>query len=462
MYERPRLWRREAPEVIDSRVAVLMITASSFLNLCKGRQQPMAYSQFDQVPNHYAGPIIQRIKDFRLETGKRLLNPTRLTIGDLQILVPRHFGFCFGVERAIHMAFDALERHPQRRISLVSEIIHNPLVNEELEERGVGFIYDRDGERQIAEDDISAEDIVLIPAFGTTLEIEESLERSGLDTGSQEFRELYDTTCPFVAKVWDRGQELGRAGYTIVIHGKFKHEETQATHSHTKEHTKTLVVLDKDEARQVHDFIVGTMPLADFEARFQSKWSEGFDPVHDLERVAVVNQTTMLAEETREVAGIMRAAIVHKHGEGDLEHHFADTSDTLCYATNWNQSASKALLEARPDLAIIVGGYNSSNTSHLVEICSQVMPSYLIGGADELLSRDRIRHFDIHQKELVVAQGWLPRQPPATIAVTSGASCPDVLMNGVIQTIAGYFGYGEAEIEAGLDQLSLYGEAEPA
>ncbi len=421
----------------------------------------MAFSQFDQVPNHYAGPIIQRIKEFRLKTGKRLLNPTRLAIGDLEVLVPRHFGFCFGVERAIHMAFSTLERHPDRRISLVSEIIHNPLVNEELEERGVEFLYDRQGERQIAEDEITSDDIVLIPAFGTTLEIEDSLQRSGLDTASEEFRELYDTTCPFVSKVWDRGEELGREGYTIVIHGKFKHEETQATHSHTKEHTKTLVVLDKDEASQVHDFIVGDMSAADFEARFADKWSEGFDPSRDLERVAVVNQTTMLAEETKEVGGVLRAAMVKKYGEDNLEHHFADTSDTLCYATNWNQSASKALLEARPDLGIIVGGYNSSNTSHLVEICSQVMPSYLIGGAEELLSRDRIRHFDIHEKKLVVADDWLPSQLPATIAVTSGASCPDVLMNGVVQTIAGYFGYGADDIETGLDQLSLYGDAAP-
>lgn len=422
----------------------------------------MAFSQFDHVPNHYAGPIIQRIKEFRLETGKRLLNPTRLGIGDLEFLVPRHFGFCFGVERAIHMAFSTLEQHPDRRVSLVSEIIHNPLVNDELRERGVGFLYDTEGQRQIPEDEIDGHDIVLIPAFGTTLEIEESLQRSGLDTASEEFRELYDTTCPFVSKVWDRGEELGREGYTIVIHGKFTHEETQATHSHTKEHTKTLVVLDREEAIQVHDFIVGNLSESEFAARFAGKWSDGFDPARDLERVAVVNQTTMLAEETKEVAGVLRAAMAKKYGDDNLQHHFADTSDTLCYATNWNQSASKALLEAQPDLGIIVGGYNSSNTSHLVEICSQVMPSYLIGGPEELLSRDRIRHFDIHEKKLAVTDNWLPAQLPATIAVTSGASCPDVLMNGVVHTIAGYFGYGDDDIDAGLDQLTLYGEAEPA
>jgi len=210
----------------------------------------MAFTQFDRVPNHYAGDIIQRVKDFRQATGKRSLAPTRLEIGDLEVLIPRHFGFCFGVERAIHMAFSALERHPGKRINLVSEIIHNPLVNEDLSRRGVGFVYDGEGERRILEEEIDGDDIVLIPAFGTTLEIEASLQRSGVDTEAEEFRENYDTTCPFVAKVWDRGEELGREGYTIIIHGKYRHEETQATHSHTKEHTRTLVVLDAGEARQ--------------------------------------------------------------------------------------------------------------------------------------------------------------------------------------------------------------------
>ena len=415
----------------------------------------MAFTQFDRVPNHYAGPIIQRIKDFRQEHGKRQLAPTRLQIGQLEVLVPRHFGFCFGVERAIHMAFSALEKHPHKRINLVSEIIHNPLVNSDLQKRGISFIYDENGNRKIDEEGISAEDIVLIPAFGTTLQIEDSLQRSGIDTTTEEFRESNDTTCPFVSKVWDRGEQLGKEGYTIVIHGKFGHEETQATHSHTKEHTKTLVVLHADEARRVADYIAGNLSLQEFAAEFSEKWSEGFDPENNLERVAVVNQTTMLAEETKEVAAIMRDAMLRKYGEENLEYHFADTNDTLCYATNWNQNATKSLIDAQPDLAVIVGGYNSSNTSHLVEICSTVMPSYLISSCDELLSAQEIRHFDIHTRELTVSDQWLP-QLPVSVAITSGASCPDVLLNAVVEKIAGYFGYGRVDIDTALERLSLY------
>ena len=415
----------------------------------------MAFSQFDRVPNHYAGALIQRIKDYRLEQGKRSLAPTRLPIGQLEILIPRHFGFCFGVERAIHMAFSTLEEHRDQRIHLVSQIIHNPLVNKDLQDRGIHFLFDEHGARQIEERQLGAQDVVLIPAFGTTLEIEESLQRSGIDTSAEHFRQHYDTTCPFVSKVWDRGEELGREGYTIIIHGKFGHEETQATHSHTKHHTRTLVVRDREEALALATFILGEMRGEDFSARFAEKWSAGFDPAQDLERVAVVNQTTMLAEETQEVAGILREAMRQRYGEERLEHHFADTNDTLCYATNWNQNATKALLAARPDLAVIVGGYNSSNTSHLVEICSQQMPSYLIENSGELLSAQRLAHFDIGRRERIFSEGWLPAQLPVRIAVTSGASCPDVLMNQVVEKLAGFYGYGEAEIRAGLEQLSL-------
>ena len=416
----------------------------------------MAYSQFDRVPNHYAGEIIQRVKDFRRQTGRKRLEPTWLQIGQLEVLVPRHFGFCFGVERAIHMAFSAVEEHPERRTFLVSEIIHNPLVNEELQERGIRFIFDGAGERQVAEEEIGADDIVLIPAFGTTLQIEESLQQSGIDTSTGEFRENYDTTCPFVSKVWKRGEELGREGYTIVIHGKFRHEETQATHSHTEQHAKTLVVLDREEAEKVRDFILGEMDLEQFREQFEGKWSEGFDPERDLERVAVVNQTTMLAEETQEVTEILRAAMRGRYGEEDLDHHCADTNDTLCYATNQNQNATRSLLRSGAALAVIVGGYNSSNTAHLVEICSEMMPSYLIANHTEMLSRGEIRHFDIHAKKPVVGNDWLPEELPVRLVVTSGASCPDVLMNQVIERIAGFFGYGAAEIQAGLKELSLF------
>ena len=415
----------------------------------------MAISQFERVPNHYGGPLIQKIKDFRLGNGKRSLDPTLLQIGRLEILVPRDFGFCFGVERAIHMAFSALDKHPEKDIHLVSQIIHNPVVNNDLQERGIRFIYNERGEREIDEEEIKADDIVLIPAFGTTVQVEQSLQNGGIDTSSEEYRQNYDTTCPFVSRVWDRGEQLGREGYTVIIHGKFRHEETQAMFSHTERHAKLLVVLDKAEAGKVCDFIEGDLSLEEFSAFFAGKWTTGFDPRRDLERIAVVNQTTMLADETREIAALLRQAMKRRYGPEKLDYHFADTGDTLCYATNQNQNATRTLLDSKADLAIIVGGYNSSNTSHLVEICSETMPSYFIKNSEEILSPRQIRHYQVPAREVVVTDDWLPQSLPVRVAVTSGASCPDVLLNEVIETIAGFYGYGPAEIEAGLDSLSI-------
>ena len=416
----------------------------------------MAYKKFDQVPNHYAGPIIQHIKDFRLKNGRRSIAPTSLQVGQMQLLIPRHFGFCFGVERAIHMAFSTLEKHPDKRTYLVSEIIHNPLVNKELKERGVDFVYDTQGRRLVAESELSNDDIVLIPAFGTTLQVEDSLRASGIDIDGGSYREDYDTTCPFVSKVWKRGEALGREGYTIIVHGKYKHEETQATHSHTQEHAKTLVVLDCDEAEKVASFIVGEISTEEFCAHFSEKWSEGFNPECDLERVAVVNQTTMLAAETQRVTEILKAAMERRYGSDQIEYHCADTNDTLCYATNQNQNATHALLQSGADVALIVGGYNSSNTAHLVEICSEVMPSFLITNSDELLSAERIRHFDIEQRKVVESDRWLPSRKAVRMIVTSGASCPDILMNQVVERIVMLCGYEQTDIEAGLKNLCLF------
>jgi 4-hydroxy-3-methylbut-2-enyl diphosphate reductase len=204
------------------------------------------------------------------------------------------------------------------------------------------------------------------------------------------------------------------------------------------------------------------MSLEVFRGHFVGKCSEGFNPETDLQRVAVVNQTTMLAEETTEVAGVLRDALIERYGEQDIGHHFADTNDTLCYATNWNQNATKALLDAEPDLAVIVGGYNSSNTAHLVEICEQVMPSFLISCADELQTAHSIRHFDIRRKEMVETEDWLPGELPARIAITSGASCPDVLMNDVFAKIIGFYGYGPDDVATGFEGLALHEPTVPA
>ena len=418
----------------------------------------MAYKQFDKVPNHYAGPIIQQIKEFRSQYGKRTLAPTVLQVGDLSLLIPRHFGFCFGVERAIHMAFSTLEKRKGKRTFLVSEIIHNPLVNRELEERGVEFIYDANGQRRVDEDNLTSEDVVMIPAFGTTKEIENSLKVSGIDTEVKSYRDNYDTTCPFVSKVWKRGEDLGREGYTIIIHGKFFHEETQATNSHTKYHAKTLVVYDCEEAYELAKYIKGEINAEEFHRIFDGKFSDGFDPERDLQRVAVVNQTTMLAAETQNVTNILREAMRLRYGSDELDYRCADTNDTLCYATNQNQNATHAILQSNADLALIVGGYNSSNTTHLLEICAEVMPSYLISNSDEIVSRHEIKHFDVNQKAVVIEDSWLPDRRPLNVVVTSGASCPDIIMNQVIDRLVSFFGYGQEDISEGLANLSLLDE----
>ncbi len=415
----------------------------------------MRKGRFDRVPNHYSGPVIQRIKEFRHAHGRKSLLPTLFKVGQLELLIPRHFGFCFGVERAIHMAFCALNEAPQRSTYLVSEIIHNPLVNHELERRGIRFLFDAGGRRQVPEDQIAADDLVLIPAFGTTVQIEASLRRSGIDTDAADFRRRYDTTCPFVSKVWKRGEELGRAGYTIVIHGKFNHEETQATYSHIQQHAHTVVVLDSEEARLVAEYIRGRLTPDALARHFGTCWSPGFDLRRDLERLAVVNQTTMLAGETREVSGILRAAMQDRYGADRLEYHWVDTSDTLCYATNQNQNATMGMRDAGAELAVIVGGCNSSNTAHLVRICADMMPSYLVENQEYIISAKEIRHFDIERQAWVLTRDWLPHRLPGRIAVTSGASCPDVLMNQVITRIVGCYGYGTEDIERGMENLAI-------
>jgi 4-hydroxy-3-methylbut-2-enyl diphosphate reductase len=242
-----------------------------------------------------------------------------------------------------------------------------------------------------------------------------------------------------VEKVWKRSGELGKRGFTVVVHGKATHEETRATFSHSVESAPTVVVLDLAEARFLADVILGRKSKSEFAGRFGGKCSDGFDPDRDLDRIGVVNQTTMLAAETREITNVLRQALREKFGEDELNRHFADTSDTLCYATNENQNATYALTERGGDLALVVGGYNSSNTSHIVELCEKSMPTYFIQGEEEILSRGRIRHFSLDDRKLTVTDGWIPPRRPLRVVLTSGASCPDALLDGVLLKVLSFF-----------------------
>jgi 4-hydroxy-3-methylbut-2-enyl diphosphate reductase len=395
----------------------------------------MARKKFN-IPDIYQSPIISKVKDANkvIDPTKKDLEPSVLDFGPVRFFVPRHFGFCYGVENAIDIAYDTVKNYPEKDIYLLSEMIHNPTVNEDLQARGVKFLFETDGTEIIPIESLDEDDIVIVPAFGTTIEIQKKLKKQGIDPYE------YNTTCPFVEKVWRRGKQLGKKGYSLVIHGKHYHEETRATFSHSADHSECVVVLNPEEAQILADIMTGERPQSDFEEYFGHKSTDGFDPQKDLEHFGVINQTTMLATETEEVMEILKEAAIEKYGEADILDHFADTSDTLCYATNENQSATLALAETDADLSIVVGGYNSSNTMHLVEILEDSFSTYHVRDAEEIESPEKIQHFNQWDKEVKQTDNWLSsKDQPVDIAITSGASCPDVLVDEVMLKILDYF-----------------------
>jgi len=387
------------------------------------------------VPIIYRSPLISAIKKKRKEIDrmKKDFTPTLLDFGPVKIYLARHFGFCYGVENAIEIAFRTVEENPGKKIYLLSEMIHNPQVNADLAAHGVKFLQDTYGKQLIPLEEVTADDIVLIPAFGTTLEMEKKLHEKGIQT------ESYDTTCPFVEKVWNRSESIARKNFTVVIHGKPKHEETRATFSHAAANAPSVVIRDMEEAIELAAFIRQERSVEEFYQRFHGQYSNGFDPSIHLDRIGVVNQTTMLATDTQAIADFLKKSMESRFGSENLAEHFADTRDTLCYATNDNQSAVNGMLETPADLAIVVGGYNSSNTSHLVELCEEKLPTYFINNEDKILSDKDILHYLFHSKQEVLTSNFLPAKRPLSILITSGASCPDALVEGVIRKVVGYF-----------------------
>jgi 4-hydroxy-3-methylbut-2-en-1-yl diphosphate reductase len=312
-------------------------------------------------------------------------------------------------------------------------MIHNQEVNSDLQSRGISFIMDTDGTQLISWEELTPDDVVIIPAFGTTVEIEHLLLNKGIEVHK------YNTTCPFVEKVWNRSERLGKENHTIIIHGKPKHEETRATFSHSAINAPSVIVRDMEDAKRLGNFIKGVEHPEQFAEAFAGKFSEGFDPRHDLQRVGVVNQTTMLATETQAIADFFRDTMIEKYGREELKDHFADTRDTLCYATNDNQNATYTLLETGADMAVVVGGYNSSNTSHIVELCEQRFPTYFINSEREIKSAVEIHHYDYHRREKIATPDFLPGKSPVKIVLTSGASCPDTLVDRVMQRLLEFF-----------------------
>ena len=351
----------------------------------------------------------------------------------MRFIIARHFGFCYGVENAIEISYRALEENPGKRVFLLSQMIHNPMVNGDLEERGIRFIMDTEGNRFVEWEELTPDDVVIIPAFGTTLEIEKKLIDMGIEI------QQYDTTCPFVEKVWKRSAKLGKDDHTIIIHGKHRHEETRATFSHSNENAPSVIVRDIEEAKILGRIISGELSEDTFYEYFDGKYSSGFDAGRHLDRIGVVNQTTMLATETQAIADHFREIMISKFGRENYKDHFADTRDTLCYATNDNQDATIELLKKEADLAIVVGGYNSSNTSHIVELCESRFPTYFINSPKEIVSDQEIYHFNYNEKERISTSNYLPGKRPLNIVLTSGASCPDTLVDAVLTRILEFF-----------------------
>jgi 4-hydroxy-3-methylbut-2-enyl diphosphate reductase len=402
-----------------------------------------------EIPGFYRSSIISRIKKYRQLTDprKKDLSPTVLEFHPFRFLIARHFGFCYGVENAIDIAYKTVEENSGKRIFLLSEMIHNPLVNLDLQSRGVQFIMDTIGNQLIDWDNINCDDIVIIPAFGTTLEIEKLLKEKNIDTVS------CNTTCPFVEKVWNRAKSLGEDNYTVIIHGKASHEETRATFSHSIINAPSLILRDIEEVKILSKIILNEINGDEFYKYFKGKYSEGFNIAESLNMIGVVNQTTMLASETQAIADYLKETMIRKFGNDNLKEHFADTRDTLCYATYDNQSATIQLKQENADFAIVIGGYNSSNTSHLVELLNNKFTTYFISDADKIINRNMISSFNIHSHSEIITENFLPEADRITIAVTSGSSCPDAVVDDVLLKLLSFSNI--TDIEEVLKRMSI-------
>lgn len=396
------------------------------------------------IPEKYRSSTIASLKYTRQQNDpyKKDFSPSIIDYDRVRFKIARHFGFCFGVQNALEKAYQAVEENQGRRIFLVSEMIHNNVVNDDLRSRGVKFLLSSSALHDLKqiEENISLlqpSDVVIIPAFGVTFELLEKIKAKGVET------RIYDTTCPFVQRVWRRAQLLGSQGFSIVIHGRHHHEEAQATFSHACRYAPSIMIKDINEAQVLADFIIGKVSLDEFQNKFADVVSSNFSPERDLLRIGVVNQTTMLAEETREISLILRSALIHRFGEENIAEHFSDTNDTLCYATTENQEAVKNLISSGGDLALVVGGYNSSNTSHLVELLEEKVPTFYISSADEIIDLERIRHFDLREKRILVTEGWFPKDLACPeILLTAGASCPDKSVDEVLAKVKDFLTVG--------------------
>jgi 4-hydroxy-3-methylbut-2-enyl diphosphate reductase len=364
----------------------------------------------DAMQSEYQSDLIQEIRT----------NHYVLKRGEVTIRLAEAFGFCWGVERAVAMAYETRQHFPTERIWITNEIIHNPSVNQRLREMNVHFINVVDGAKDFS--GVATGDVVILPAFGASVQEMQFLNDRGCT--------IVDTTCPWVSKVWNTVEKHKKGDHTSIIHGKYNHEETIATSSFAG---KYLIVLNLDQAEYVADYILNGGNRDEFLAKFKHAHSEGFDPDVDLDRVGIANQTTMLKGETEQIGKLFERTIMRKYGPDKLNEHFL-SFNTICDATQERQDAMFDLVKEKLDLMVVIGGYNSSNTTHLQEIAiDRNIPSYHIDSDTRIGPGNRIEHKPLH-RDLEVVEPWLP-DGELVIGITSGASTPDKVVEAVLQKI---------------------------
>ncbi|MDM9381516.1 4-hydroxy-3-methylbut-2-enyl diphosphate reductase [Chlorogloeopsis sp. ULAP01] len=363
-----------------------------------------------QLQSEYESKLIQQLRE----------NNYTLTRGNITIVLAEAFGFCWGVERAVAMAYETRKHFPTERIWITNEIIHNPSVNQRMLEMEVGFIPVTAGKKDFSV--VESGDVVILPAFGASVEEMQILHDKGC--------KIVDTTCPWVSKVWNTVEKHKKHEYTSIIHGKYKHEETIATSSFAG---KYLIVLNLQEAEYVTNYILNGGNREEFIAKFSKACSPGFDPDQDLERVGIANQTTMLKSETEQIGKLFERTMMQKYGPANLNEHF-QSFNTICDATQERQDAMLGLVEKQLDLMIVIGGFNSSNTTQLQQIAvERKIPSYHIDSVARILSGNRIEH-RLLNGNLEITENWLP-DGEIVIGLTSGASTPDKVVEDVIEKI---------------------------
>jgi 4-hydroxy-3-methylbut-2-enyl diphosphate reductase len=368
-----------------------------------------------EVLSHYRSELVERIR----------ANGHILSAGDLTIKLAKEFGFCYGVERAIDLAYAARRAYPDRRIFLLGEIIHNPEVNDQIRRMGIVTIAGKPKDEEINQ--LRPEDIVIIPAFGTEVATRQKLEEKGCL--------FVDTTCGDVMSVWKRVRQYSKDSVTSIIHGKAWHEETMATSSQARASGRGhyLVVFTLAETDYVCHYILHGGDKQEFLNKFKGAYSEGFDPDLHLHAIGVANQTTMLRGETEEVQRRLKSAMIQKYGEAETHSHFR-FFDTICGATQDRQDALEKLLRQPLDLLLVIGGYNSSNTSHLAEMGESRLPTYFIKNAAKMVSDGLIQHYDQHKHQEIESRDWLPAGK-VTVGITAGASCPNNLIEDTIRRV---------------------------